>query len=179
MSRTPIDGLGGDDIIYGLGGNDHITGGAGADFIFGGAGFDTAYYVDSDAGVFIDLTASSGRYGSAEGDLLISIEALVGSRFDDNLIGNAEDNDLRGGDGADYLYGLDGSDWLQGGLGADTIIGGDDWRFDFADYSDSSSESSSSCSTIPAPSVPPRGIVFSASRALLAPRSRLPRRRCQ
>jgi Ca2+-binding RTX toxin-like protein len=132
-----IYALGGDDVIYGLGGNDHIIGGAGADFIFGGSGMDTAYYNDSWEGVFIDLTASSGRGGTAEGDLLISIEAVYGSRFNDNLIGNEEDNYLWGDDGADYLYGLDGSDYFQGGLGADTLIGGDDAHFDFADYSDS------------------------------------------
>ena len=130
-----IYGFGGWDVIYGLGGNDHIWGGAGGDFINGGSGFDTAHYDDSDAGVFVSLNFLYGSGGFAEGDYLISIEAVVGSRFDDTIDGSDESEDFYGNAGVDHIYAGNGNNWIQGGAGGDWLFGG--IGHDIADYSDS------------------------------------------
>src|SRR5262245_9144242 len=83
-----IFGLGGDDWIYGQDGNDTLEGGAGADMLFGGNGIDTASYIDSPVGVDVNLQTGQGHYGTAEGDLLFSIENITGSLFDDVLVGD-------------------------------------------------------------------------------------------
>jgi Ca2+-binding RTX toxin-like protein len=128
-----IYGFGGNDKIYGLGGNDTIKGGGGADTIDGGSGTDTASYLDSWAGVTVNLANGTGIGGTAEGDTLSNIEDLIGSQHNDTLIGNdgankligADGNDLlKGGGGADTLSGDAGSDTLKGGGGADTLNGG-------------------------------------------------------
>jgi Ca2+-binding RTX toxin-like protein len=80
-----ILGLGGNDTIFGLGGSDYIKGGGGADRINGGGGIDTASYSDSDEGVFVDLDFGLGAGGTAEGDVLTSIENLEGSSYGDFL----------------------------------------------------------------------------------------------
>jgi Ca2+-binding RTX toxin-like protein len=140
-----IFGFGGNDDIFGLGGNDLILGGSGADDINGGSGTDTASYTDSATGVTVNLTSGEGVGGTAEGDMLTSIENLVGSSHEDFLIGNAgnnvltglEDDDiLKGGGGSDTLYGDSGSDTLKGGGGADTLNGGS--GVDTANYAESS-----------------------------------------
>jgi Ca2+-binding RTX toxin-like protein len=108
------------DHIYAGGGNDIIKGG-GADIIDGGDGRDGATYEDSDVGVTVSLVTGKGHGGTAEGDTLISIEDLYGSKYDDKLTGNAGDNLLSGGDGNDMLKGGGGSDTLKGGAGDDVI----------------------------------------------------------
>ena len=107
-----IFGLGGDDWIFGLDGNDFLFGGEGADKLFGGDDIDTAITSNSPYGVTVDLQAGKGHGGTAEGDLLYSIENLVGSWWGDHLTGNANDN---------VLSGLGGNDDLEGGAGADTL----------------------------------------------------------
>src|ERR1700754_332467 len=71
------------DHIYGGGGNDIIKGGGGADTIDGGANRDGASYEDSDVGVDVSLVTGKGHGGTAEGDTLISIEDLYGSKYND------------------------------------------------------------------------------------------------
>lgn len=110
--------------------NDTFMGGGGADFINGGLGTDTAEYTSSALGVTIildDVGGGSGAGGDAEGDVLTSIENVIGSEQNDTLIGNA---------GANRLDGRGGDDFLRGGAGADIIIGGA--GVDTADYSTSS-----------------------------------------
>src|SRR5689334_20655479 len=109
------------DHIYGGGGNDIIKGGGGADIIDGGAGHDGASYEDSDVGVQVSLVTGKGHGGTAEGDTLISIEDLYGSKHDDQLIGDSGDNLLSGGDGNDTLKGGGGADVLKGGAGNDVM----------------------------------------------------------
>jgi Ca2+-binding RTX toxin-like protein len=115
-----IFGYGGDDWIYGLDGNDVLQGGEGADKLFGGNGIDTASYGDSPTGVYVNLQAGQGYYGTAAGDLLFGIENLTGSWFNDNLVGNGYANVLSGGFGNDDLEGNGGADLLNGGWGVDT-----------------------------------------------------------
>jgi Ca2+-binding RTX toxin-like protein len=135
-SNDIILGYGGNDTIFGLGGNDSLQGGSGADRLDGGAGRDTAYYSDSDTGVLVNLESGLGFNGTAQGDVLVSVESLMGSRFADWLLGNGGDNSLWGFEGNDALKGGGGSDFLYGGIGADTLDGGE--GIDTVGYHDSS-----------------------------------------
>ena len=90
-----------------------------ANVLNGSAGFDTASYSSSTAGVDIDLAAGTAVNGFAAGDVLISIENLVGSAFADVLEGNASANIIRGGNNDDFIVGGAGADVLDGGAGVD------------------------------------------------------------
>ena len=114
-----------DNILQGLEGDDYFSSSAGADTLDGGLGQDSARYQFSDAAVFIDLGAGTASGGHAEGDILISIENLWGSDFDDTLTGDMKDNRLYGHDGDDTLLGAEGNDYLEGMAGADHLDGGD------------------------------------------------------
>ncbi|WP_193227608.1 cellulase family glycosylhydrolase [Aureimonas psammosilenae] len=122
-----LEGDANNNALYGGASNDTLEGGVGADLLDGGEGRDTASYAGSQSGVRVDLVAGQGFGGDAEGDRLISIENLVGSRFDDTLIGDA---------GRNVLDGAGGNDLLEGGAGADTLNGGA--GYDTASYSRSS-----------------------------------------
>ncbi|WP_181832449.1 calcium-binding protein [Bosea caraganae] len=119
-----LGGLG-NDVLHGRGGDDLLAGGAGADHLDGGDGNDTAVYSDSAAGVTIDLAYSTAWGGEADGDVLVSIENLIGSVHADALLGSHGANRLSGGRGDDVLHGRGGDDLLEGGAGADVIDGGD------------------------------------------------------
>ena len=153
-----IFGYGGDDTIYGGGyddflfggdGNDWLHGGHGADLLHGGDGSDTASYIipgyGAQGGVTVNLKTGAAFGGDAAGDILVSIENVEGSSWDDTLIGDDGHNSLYGdaghdvlvgGDEIDGLYGGADDDWLQGGEGADVLAG--DAGIDMANYSDSS-----------------------------------------
>ncbi|QUM71321.1 calcium-binding protein [Sphingopyxis granuli] len=141
-----IYGDAGDDKLFGGAGDDNLQGGAGADYLDGGEGFDYAYYSLSPIGVTVDLVQQSNNAGGATGDLLLSIEGLIGSAFDDTLRGDGQNNVLLGGagndvlegrGGNDVLYGQAGDDHLWGGAGADYLDGGD--GDDTAHYDDAAS----------------------------------------
>jgi Ca2+-binding RTX toxin-like protein len=114
------------NVLAGEGGEDILWGGGGADVLHGGGRRDTAVYLDSAAGVVVDLVAGTGSGGTADGDTLTDIESLVGSIFADALTGNQDDNVLHGGLGGDTLVGHEGTDTLVGGRGVDTLTGGGD-----------------------------------------------------
>ncbi|WP_429931468.1 beta strand repeat-containing protein [Agrobacterium vitis] len=113
-----------------------LTGGTGADLLDGGAGSDTANYSDSTAGVIVNLVTGQTAGGSAEGDVLVSIENITGSSESDYLTGNDGSNVLSGGEGDDHLIGGSGDDLLNAGSGTDILDGGD--GNDTASYADSS-----------------------------------------
>ena len=71
------------------------------------------------------LDNSTGVGGDAEGDQLISIEAAIGSAFNDDLTGSNGNDALSGNLGDDTIYGLGGSDQLFGEAGSDTLYGDD------------------------------------------------------
>jgi ELWxxDGT repeat protein len=127
-----LGGLGADQLIGG-GGNDVLAGNFGADLLDGGADVDMADYAGEFGGVWIDLGAGFGRWNSAEGDTLASIENVIGTDFTDWLTGDGANNRLDGGSGDDRLLGAAGNDVLIGGFGADLLDGGAD--VDTADYS--------------------------------------------
>ena len=92
-----------DDQIWGDGSDNVLDGGSGgADTIRGGNGNDTVSYVNSAAGVVIDLATQSTWDGKAT-DLLSSIENATGSSYDDTLLSNALANRLDGGLGVDTI----------------------------------------------------------------------------
>ncbi len=121
-----LDGGIGDDTLRGGVGNDTLIAGIGADTMVGGAGEDLVDYSASDTGVVVDLLTGAASGGFAAGDMLSSIENIMGTAFDDVLTGNGEANLLVGGAGKDIL---------MGGAGADVLMGGD--GLDLADYSTS------------------------------------------
>ena len=115
----------GKDRILGNDANNTLTGNGGADTINGGNGIDTARYASSTAGVTVNLgDARAETGGHAKGDVLISIENIIGSNFADSLTGDAVDNLLQGLGGADRLFGGAGADILEGGAGEDMLYGG-------------------------------------------------------
>ena len=138
-----LDGGEGEDIVRGDRDNDRIMGSPGADFIDGGPGYDTVDYSQSPRqsgggfffydGVIVDLSSSTWLYlgegGHAEGDILVSIEAVIGSPYDDSIevddYGFFSDEAVRhrayGGAGDDVLWGREG-DYLNGGAGEDRLI---------------------------------------------------------
>jgi Ca2+-binding RTX toxin-like protein len=117
-------GDGSANVITGGSGNDTLIGAGGADTLNGAGGSDTASYAGSAAAVTVDLATGVNTGGDAEGDVLISIENLIGSAFDDSLSGDTNNNALTGGAGNDTLTGGAGADTLDGGTGADTLVGG-------------------------------------------------------
>ena len=141
-------GTSGNDSIMGLGGDDQLIGGAGDDLLDGGDGRDLANYGPSQGPILVNLAA-----GTATGDgndILVAIEDVLGSAYDDSLTGDGDYNVLNGGggddvihgaggddtvmdgEGNDQLFGDDGNDQLIGGVGDDLLDGGDGQ--DIADY---------------------------------------------
>lgn len=114
----------GGDALDGGNGNDLLHGGANGDRLTGGAGNDTATYFDSNSAVFVSLSTGTALGGHASGDLLSSIENLVGSNFNDTLSGNSSVNILNGGAGNDVITGGFGNDTLTGGTGSDVFVFG-------------------------------------------------------
>jgi Ca2+-binding RTX toxin-like protein len=125
-----LRGGNGANVLSGGLGNDVIEGRGGSDTIDGGTHYDTASYESSPEAVFVRLgdpvtgAGASASGGHAAGDTLVSIEALVGSRYNDELTGNADDNRIDGQDGVDVLHGGGGNDWLSGGFAGDIVDGG-------------------------------------------------------
>jgi Ca2+-binding RTX toxin-like protein len=109
------------EAITGLKGNDLIEGRGGADHIDGGTGSDVASYVKSATGVQVDLTAAVQKGGDAEGDVLINVEDVRGSDYDDVLKGNAGTNVLSGMGGNDRFVFSGRNDTMDGGNGIDAV----------------------------------------------------------
>jgi Ca2+-binding RTX toxin-like protein len=142
---TPI-AVGVAEELHGDAGNDTLFAGSQRDLLDGGtevtvsigsvsfAG-DVVSYAMSNAGVSVNLASGAAFGGHAQGDTLIDIEAVSGSRFNDTLTGDNGRNILEGGGGNDLLTGGANVDvfWfsfdtIEGspiGLGDDVIT---DWQ---------------------------------------------------
>jgi len=107
--NNTLSGGDGNDTLNGADGNDTLIGGAGNDSLVGGNGIDTASYSTATAAVNVNLSSGTAT-GGAGIDTLSSIEAVVGSNYNDVLTGNSGNNTLDGGLGADTMNGGDGSD---------------------------------------------------------------------
>jgi Ca2+-binding RTX toxin-like protein len=122
-----IGGAGADSLL-GQYGDDILIGGIGADRLDGGAGWDTADYSDSTLAVRVDLRGPAyadwwGNHDAAAGDVLVSIERLIGGNLNDVFVGDDQNNRLTGGAGNDSLHGWGGQDHLFGGAGSDFLSG--------------------------------------------------------
>ncbi len=105
-----------DDTLSGSRLADTFIGGGGADVINGRDGQDSVWYITSATGVTVNMETKVNQGGDAEGDVLVNIERVIGSHFNDTLIGDAGVNYLEGGLGSDVIEGGDGNDYLYGGL---------------------------------------------------------------
>jgi Ca2+-binding RTX toxin-like protein len=144
---TANDGLGGTDTlidideVYGGAGNDTLTGGTGRDALDGGVGndildgganFDSAHFVQSTAGVIVNLSATS---------LTVGLVTVAAGTANDGMGGTDTLSNIeavRGSDFADYIRGSDSlttREVFRGDAGNDTIDGGAGTE-DFASYSD-------------------------------------------
>jgi Ca2+-binding RTX toxin-like protein len=143
-----VFGFDGDDVLdaslnnaghylYGGAGADTIIGGEGQDTIFGGQGNDWVDYSGAGEGINIELANQAAWYASWDGEaqLVISIENVIGSGFDDLIVGDVQDNHLVGGGGNDDIRGGEGADTITGGEGNDWIQG-DGWEEDPSDGHD-------------------------------------------
>lgn len=92
----------------GGGGNDTIIANQVANRIDGGLGHDIVSYETAAEAVVVRLGGKVS--GGAAGDVLVSIEGVKGSAFDDRLFGDAGANTLEGGAGNDRLAGGTGRD---------------------------------------------------------------------
>ncbi|KAF0189654.1 MAG: hemolysin-type calcium-binding [Desulfobulbaceae bacterium] len=75
------------NILTGLAGDDVLSGRGGSDTIDGGDGTDTASYEFATSAVTVNLTSNTGTQGEADGDILISIENLIGGSGNDTFTG--------------------------------------------------------------------------------------------
>ncbi len=126
----------GNDLLIGGLGNDVFYGDAGNDVLVGGlGGIDTADFSNESSSITIENGLSSG--GSSGNDVLIGIEKIIGTNYNDSIITGWRDDGIDGGAGNDYLNGAAGHDTIYGGDGNDIIYGsaGADalWGDDFAD----------------------------------------------
>lgn len=88
-----------------------------------GSSSDTVSYENSTSRVVINMTNTiAEELGFATGDVLRSIENIIGSKFDDSIVGDANANVLFGGLGNDVMQGGGGNDRLFGGAGRDNIF---------------------------------------------------------
>ena len=148
-----IAGGTGDDTLLGRAGNDSLAGGDGDDTLQGGdggdlldrgAGSDIAFYSDSTAAVTINLADGLPEVGGfAAGDVLSSIENILGSSFNDTLIGDAGINQIFGNSGNDIIAGAAGRDVLFATTGTGQTTGVDTF-----DYNALSELEAASASTV-------------------------------
>ncbi len=128
--RSVLVGNDGDDALIGRDGDDTLTGGDGNDVLRpgadgddsnGGAGRDTVSFIDAADRVRVNL-GEGFAFGQGQ-DILVGIEKVVGSPYDDFIVGSDGGNVLRGGDGEDNLDGQDGPDDVYGGDDRDFLFG--------------------------------------------------------
>ena len=103
---------------------------SGNDTVTGGAGIDTVLFASAISGVSVNLLAGTAN-GGAGSDMLVEIENVTGSMFNDALLGDLSSNILDGGGGVDtalYTNAASGvvanlqTGLVTGGAGADTLI---------------------------------------------------------
>jgi Ca2+-binding RTX toxin-like protein len=109
------------DLVQGFGGNDTLVATTGADTLDGGSGLDRASFAGSAGPLVLDLLRPANNAGAAETQLLLNIEVVEGSAFNDRIFGTNAAERLIGNAGNDMLRGRGGADTLEGGGGNDTL----------------------------------------------------------
>ena len=96
------------------------------DIYYGGPGDETLRCTGPPPGrVRVSLVTGRGQLiGQRRADILINVDGVYGSRYDDVLIGDSGANHLYGDVGNDTIHGLNGGDIVCGGDGDDTLDGG-------------------------------------------------------
>lgn len=113
-------------VINGTSGDDTLTQNANEDDrIDGMGGVDTLDLSAMGEGARIKLSQTTEQaIGPNQGrDIVLNIENLIGTMFDDRMTGLAGGSRIEGLAGADLIYGLGGDDQLFGGDGNDRILG--------------------------------------------------------
>lgn len=113
------------------------SGAAGSHTYDGAGGSDYVAYSNAIGPVVANLTTGSASWLNGS-DVLVSIENLFGSNYDDTLTGDAAANYMVGASGSDSMYGAAGNDTLSGDAGNDLLDGGS--GTDTAQYSYMASE---------------------------------------
>jgi len=99
-----LEGGADDDTLIGGEGNDFLIGGDGNDYLYGDAGVDRVAYSYAGSSVTIDLIAGTASVsGGGDSDILVDIEHIIGSDFNDVIIGKAGFYFLEGGLGDDVI----------------------------------------------------------------------------
>ncbi len=116
-------------------GNDFVETVLGGNTIDGGTGQDRVSYNGySTSGIVADLStgkvATGGMFSVV--DMLVSIEELLGTKYNDTLGGSANADLLHGMEGDDIVFGGAGNDKLYGGAGNDKIYAGQGDDFIYA-----------------------------------------------
>jgi Ca2+-binding RTX toxin-like protein len=137
VSIEQIVGGFGDDYFVGNKANNVFSGGAGHDYFVasggydtynGDAGYDLVDFSRIGTGVTFKIEDKSGATrvygGDGSYDVLISIENVIGTKYNDVIRGGGEDNNFRGMAGNDTLIGGASGDVLDGGAGNDRLTGG-------------------------------------------------------
>ncbi|HKA78433.1 MAG TPA: calcium-binding protein [Xanthobacteraceae bacterium] len=120
-----LRGGGGDDFLVGGSGDDRLVGGAGNDILDGGDGRDLAIYTDATGGISVDMAAGTAEGSGVGHDVLISVERIRGSNFDDNYIATGFNSGSPVvGRGTDFNE-------FEGGGGDDTITGNGNTRVSY------------------------------------------------
>lgn len=120
-------GYAGADALFGRDGDDIFVGGSGGDTIDGGIGTDTVSFVGALSGVTVYLPGlfgpGTGVAGDALGDSYTSIEAFVGTQFNDVFVAQNQNvtETMIGGGGDDTFYAMIW-DSVDGGAGNDTVF---------------------------------------------------------
>lgn len=126
-----VDSLSGEadnDVLVGGQANDNLSPGPGDDQLSGeGGAFDIANFSQAASGISVDLSITGAQNTGEGSDLLLDVESIVGSAFDDpQLAGNDAPNNINGLSGSDVISGAGGDDSLSGSEGNDRIQGGSD-----------------------------------------------------
>jgi Ca2+-binding RTX toxin-like protein len=97
-----------------------LTGNSLYNTLYSGAGSNV---LDGSAGIDSLAVTTAQATGGSGSDILLAIENLTGSNYDDKLTGNTVANLLNGGAGNDTLLGGGGNDTLIGSTGKDVLTG--------------------------------------------------------
>jgi hypothetical protein len=120
-NNNVIRGLAGEDDLTGEEGSDTFFGGPGNDEFDGDQGNDKVNYIESPAGVTVDLSLGFATGGEGDDSFVDVIETIIGSNFADSITGGS----FAGGGTVNFLFkGKDGKDVLTGFNSNDTLNGG-------------------------------------------------------